>query len=276
VSAQVTPANIQVPSDAVAPILADFPAQALRVAYARRRDLAAVPSADWSCPGVYVLLTDDGSGQAYVGKAVDLRTRLHQHRSKEKLGWARAVLIKRDTTYGFNSAEIGYLEGRLAAEIGAVPGVTVVEGLKSQDNTLPPHDMLALDVLLPGIWAALRIAGVDLAKDADDPTDEPESEHEPRRPMKRFSGTVPELVAAGLLRAGTELFLSQGGRDRTATVSTSGEIIVDGVAYASPSRAAATALGLQSSNGWTTWHVGDLTGPALAQLRARLLEVDDD
>lgn len=267
-SAQVTPANVQVPADDSAPVVADFPVQALRVAYIRRRDLAAVPPADWSEPGVYVLLTDDGSCQVYVGKAVDLRKRLTQHRSNEKLGWTRAVVIKRDTTYGFNSAEIGYLEGRLAAEIGAVPGVTVVEGLRSQDTTLPPHDMLTLDALLPGIWAALRVAGVDLAKDADDPADD--AAQGPRRTIRRFDGTVPELVAAGLLRAGAELHLSQGGRHRTGTVSTSGEVIVDGVAYASPSRAAATALGLQSSNGWTTWHVGDLSGPTLAQLRSQL------
>ncbi len=55
-----------------------------------------------------------------VRLAVDLRKRLLQHRRTPKLAWTRAVAIKRDTSHGFNSAEIGYLEGRLAAEIGAM------------------------------------------------------------------------------------------------------------------------------------------------------------
>ena len=88
-------------------------------------------------------------------------------------------------------------------------------------------------------------------------------------------GTVADLVAAGLLRAGVELHLAQGGRVATATVSTSGELIVDGVAYASPSKAAATALGLQSSNGWTTWHVENSAGPTLAQLRLTLRQTQN-
>ena len=108
---------------------------------------------------MYVLLTDDGSGQVYIGQAIHLRKRLFQHRSKPKLTWRRAVIIKRDTSHGFNSAEIGYLEGRLSAEIGAIPGVEVIEGLKSHDATLPPHHMLALDALLPGVFAALRSPG---------------------------------------------------------------------------------------------------------------------
>lgn len=268
-SSQVIPVNVQVPSDTTAPVVADLPVQALRVAYVARRDLERLPEAEWGTPGVYVLLTDDGSGQVYVGQAVHLRKRLLQQRSKPKLQWRRAVAIKRDTSHGFNSAEIGYLEGRLAAEIGAIPGVKVIEGLKNLDTTLPSHHMLALDALLPGVFAALRLAGMDLLKDAD-VLDAPPSESGSKTSHTVIPGTVADLVAAGLLRAGAELRLSQGGRLAGATVSASGELIVDGVAYASPSKAAAMALGLQSSNGWTTWHVDDLGGPTLAQLRAKL------
>jgi hypothetical protein len=267
VNSPVIPVNVQVPSDTTAPVIADLPVQALRVAYAARRDIGRLPEAEWGTPGVYLLLTDDGSGKVYVGQAVHLRKRLLQHRSKPKLEWRRAITLKRDTSHGFNSAEIGYLEGRLAAEIGAIPGVQVVEGLKNLDTTLPSHHMLALDALLPGVFAALRLAGVDLHKDADAP-DPPTT----RKAPMAIPGTLADLLAAGLLRAGAELRLSQGGRIASATVSTSGELIVDGVAYASPSKAAATALGLQSSNGWTTWHVDDLNGPTLAQLRATLAE----
>lgn len=274
-SAPVIPVNVQVPSDTSAPVVADLPVQALRVAYVARRDLERLPESDWGVPGVYVLVSDDGSGQVYIGQAINLRQRLLQHRAKPKLEWRRAVAMQRDTSHGFNSAEIGYLEGRLAAEIGAVPGVQVIEGLKSLDTTLPPHHMLALDALLPGVFAALRLAGMDFTKEADVP-EAVSLTAGPKRLHTVIPGTVADLVAAGLLRAGAELHLSQGGRKGLATVTTSGELIVDGVAYASPSKAAATALGLQSSNGWTTWHVDDLSGPTLAQLRANLVAASAD
>lgn len=268
-SSQVIPVNVQVPADAAAPVVADLPVEALRVAYVARRDVEHLPDDEWGVPGVYVLLSDDGSGDVYVGQAVHLRKRLLQHRSKPKLAWRRAAAVKRDTSHGFNSAEIGYLEGRLAAEIGAISGVTVIEGLRSHDTTLPAHHMLALDALLPGVFAALRVTGMDLLKDADEP-ELPLQGGRTKRSHTVIPGTVADLVAAGLLRAGAELRLSQGGRQASATVSTSGELILEGVAYASPSRAAAAALGLQSSNGWTTWHVGSLDGPTLAHLRTKL------
>jgi hypothetical protein len=261
----VIPVNVQVPAAANAPVVADFPVQALRVGYVVRRDLERLPETDWGVPGVYVLRSNDGSGRVYVGQAVHLRNRLFQHRAKLKLDWQQAIAIKRDTSHGFNSAEIGYLEGRLAAEIAAIPKVVLIQGLRSHDTTLPSHHMLALDALLPGILAALRLTGMDLFKDADLP-----DVGGVKRSHTHIPGTVPELVAAGLLRAGADVFLSQAGRTATATVSASGELILGGVAYASPSNAAARALGLQSSNGWTTWHVGDLGGPTLDELRAKL------
>ena len=54
-----------------------------------------------------------------------------------------------------------------------------------------------------------------------------------------------------------------------------GEIVVDGVAYSSVSKAAQTALNsgrdeatqVLSSNGWITWHIGSPTGPTLDSLR---------
>lgn len=275
ISAQVIPVNVQIPIAATAPVVADFVAHALRVAIVNRRDVERLPSDEWSVPGIYVLLTDDGTHHLYVGQAVDVRKRLLQHRGKPRLDWTRAVVIKRDTSHGFNSAEIGYLEGRVAAEVAAIPGVTVVEGKRDQDTTLPPHMLLSLDDLLSSVLAALRLAGVDTHKDADEPESRGNRSAGLRKTPIAKSGTVADLLTAGLLRAGAELWLSQGGRVASATVTTAGEIIVAGVAYASPSRAAQQALGLQSSNGWTTWHVGDLKGPTLDALRNRLPEVSE-
>lgn len=271
---QVIPVNVQIPSSATAPVVADFVAHALRVVYVNGRDVHRLPADEWGVPGIYVLLTDDGSHRLYVGQAVDLRKRLMQHRNKPRLAWVRAMVIKRDTSHGFNSAEIGYLEGRVAAEVAAIPGVTVVEGKRDQDTTLPPHMLLSLDDLLSSVLAALRLAGVDTHKEADEPEAKGGRSGAQRRSPVAKSGTIADLLAAGLLRAGAEVHLSQGGRTASGSVTTTGEIIVAGVAYASPSKAAQQALGLQSSNGWTTWHVGDLKGPTLDSLRDQLADID--
>jgi hypothetical protein len=271
-STQVIPVNVQIPSAATVPVVADFVAHALRVAYVQRRDIDRLPADEWEAPGIYVLLTDDGSRQLYIGQAIDTRRRLLHHRTKPRLAWTRAVVIKRDTSHGFNSAEIGYLEGRVAAEVSAIPGVTVVEGKRDQDTTLPPHMLLSLDDLLSSILAALRLAGVDTYKDANEPESKARKLSTKRKSPTAKTGTVADLLAAGLLRAGVELHLGQSGKTATGTVTTSGEIIVAGVAYASPSKAAQQALGLQSSNGWTTWHVGNPKGPTLDALRDRLGE----
>ncbi|MDR0809145.1 MAG: hypothetical protein LBE86_08490 [Gemmobacter sp.] len=270
---QVIPVNVQIPAATTAPVVADFVAHALRVAYIHRRDVERLPVDEWGVPGIYVLLSDNGSHQLYIGQAVDLRKRLLEHRRRPKLEWARAVAIKRDTSHGFNSAEIGYLEGRVAAEISVISGVTVVEGKRDQDTTLPPHMLLSLDDLLSSILAALRLAGVDTHKEADEP-ERGVGPAKRKSPIAK-SGTVADLLASGLLRAGVEVHLSQGGRVASGTVTTSGEIIVAGVAYASPSKAAQKALGLQSSNGWTTWRVGDLKGPTLDTLRDQLSDAGD-
>lgn len=269
-SALVVPVNVQVPADAAAPVVADLTVHAIRVAHIWRRDIERLPVDDWSVPGVYVLLAAGERPETYVGKAVELRGRLLQHRIKPRIDWQRAVAIKRDTSHGFNSAEIGYLEGRVASELRAIPGLTVVEGHQTRDETLPPHLLLALDELVPSVLAALRLVGVDLFK----PPEEDEDDEPPALGVKRAhvvkAGTIADLLAAGLLAAGAELHLSQGGTTARGSVTATGQILVDGVAYGSPSRAAATALGLTSSNGWTTWHVGDVNGATLDHLRAQL------
>jgi len=273
--ASVVPVNVQVPADANAPIIADFVEHAIRVAYVQRRDVARLAESDWAAPGVYVLLTDDGSGNAYVGKAVKLRDRLLQHRVAPKLEWSRAVILKRDTSHGFNSAEIGYLEGRLSSELGAVHSLHVVKGKTDQDATLPRHMLLSLDAILPTMVAAMRLAGIDVQKESDSGIDQAVSSAISGHTSSVIPGTVADLLAAGLLHAGVELHLSQGGKLGVGKVTTTGGIIVNGVAYASPSKAAAVALGLKSSNGWDAWRVGSLLGPKLSALRAKLPPKDD-
>lgn len=188
----------------------------------------------------------------------------------------QAVLIKRDTSHKFNCAEIGDLTRRVAVEVAAIPGVIVVEGKRDQDTTLPPHMLFSLVDLLTSALAALRLAGVDTHKDADEPERVLASSSAIARSRAQETGSVADLLSAGLLRAGASVHLSQAGREASGRVSTAGEIIVDGVAYASPSKAAAVALGLQSSNGWTTWHVGSTAGLTLDALHAQIPDSEGD
>lgn len=273
--ASVVPVNVQVPADATAPMIADFVEHALRVAYVHLRDVHHLRDADWAAPGVYVLLTDDGSGRVYVGKAVGLRARLLQHRTKPKLPWLRAVILKRDTSHGFNSAEIGYLEGRLSAELEAAQSLTVIKGKSDQDVTLPPHMLLSLDAILPSMLAAVRLGGLDVLRTSDLDDGQQATTSATVKTSTFIPGTIADLLASGLLQAGAELHLSQGGKVGKGKVTTSGEIIVNGVAYPSPSKASAVALGLKASNGWEAWHVGSLSGPKLSSLRAQLPPPDE-
>lgn len=272
-----TPVNVQIPSDAEAPVIADFVEHALRVAYVDRAHLPAMPADDWNQPGVYVLLTGDGSGRVYVGQARRVRSRLIQHNSREPLPWRRAIAVKRDTTDGFNTAEIGYLEGRVSAEVGALANITVIQGQTSGDETLPKHMMISLDSFVKSILAALRLTGLDTTR--RNPETEPEDEAETDGPVPErasFPVKFSDLVSSGLIRAGETLFLKQGGTSGTGTVTADGEIVVRGVAFKSPSGAAASALGLQSSNGWTTWRVSQPTGPTLDSLRQQWLAQQGD
>ena len=288
-SAQVIAVNVQIPASTTCPVGADFTIYALRVGYFHRRDWQNLPVDDWNAPGVYVLMTTDGSGLIYVGKSVKLRGRVSTHNSAPPIDWKRALAVKRDTSHGFTSADVGYLEGRLAAELAAIPGITVQRGKEDRDDTLPRHMELSLDELLGSILSAVRLAGLDVHKPADLP-DEDEDEDEvpvgatdsavptgaaPHRRRHTKKAKLPELVAAGLISAGTELHLSQAGTTATGIVSPQGEIVVDGVAHSSVSKAAQTALNsdrdeaaqVLSSNGWITWHIGGPTGPMLDSLR---------
>lgn len=269
-----TPVNVQIPSDTEAPIIADFVEHALRVAYFDRQHWASLPASDWDAPGVYVLMTADGSNRVYVGQARKLRGRLQQHNNKEKLPWRRALAVKRDTTAGFNTAEIGYLEGRIAAELNALRQITVIEGQSSGDETLPKHMMISLDAFVKSILGALRLAGLDVSRsnpqtevDDEQPTSESNRSTSPTRVV-----TLADLVSSGLLQAGHALFLNQAGKDAEGSVTADGEIIVRGVSYKSPSGAAKIVLDGQASNGWMSWKLGSPSGPLLDTLRQQWLK----
>lgn len=270
----VTPASVQVPSDAEAPIIVNFVAHALRVGVAGRGHIGSPPSKDWDVPGIYILLgpLQGSPTQVYVGKATSLRRRLFQHRSNPpKLDWWRAVAVARDTRDGFNSAEIGYLEGRLTRQLAALPAVSPAVGQRDIDETLPSHLLSDLDAFVPTILAALRIVGLDTGK-APEKVDVAERN---ARGKAHYPVKVSDLVAAGLLRAGEKVIFDSRGKRAEAVINAGGEIVLDGVAFWSPSGAGSEVIGGKSINGWDAWRVGE-DGPLLSELRQRFQGKQDE
>ena len=271
-TASVLTAGTQIPADPRAPIRFDFELHALRMAFVEPANVNRLTD-EWQQPGVYVLLGKRSAEQAtdvYVGMATDLRKRLTAHRRKPKFPWWRAVAVVRDTTTGFDSAQIGYLEGRLAQELRVLPGVNVREGMSTMDVTLPTFARSPLDEFVGTVLEALRIAGVDLQSGAED---DPESETVTSgRGHTMIPGTIKDLLGAGLLDAGSRLVAERevGGKQirLECEVSASGELIFEGVAYRNPTRPAVLGFDLKSTNGWVAWKTDG--GKTLADLRDQL------
>jgi len=119
---------------------------------------------EWAVPGVYVLLgppTDgDSKIRARPGTSNDVLFRLRQHLAR--IDWFTRAVVARDIRQGWNSAEAGYLEGRLHDLCRSSDGVEHVFR-RDRDETIQDHEQLLYERLyLPGIIAALRLAGVPI------------------------------------------------------------------------------------------------------------------
>ncbi|GAC1439377.1 MAG: hypothetical protein NVSMB55_00640 [Mycobacteriales bacterium] len=263
------PVTVLLPDTAAQPITVYDGGAALRMAIVERDGVHAL-GPDWERPGVYVLLdmpAPDGTWGCYPGQATSLRKRLVQHVSK-KDHWRRALLVTRDTTFGFNSAQIGWLEGRLYDLLDAAGDAVLHNGNRPSDETLPAHERLALEAAVAPVRRVLRLIGYDPVS-PDDQTALPS----PSRQTSKFYGiTVQHLIAAGLLAGGETLTSTNGAWPATALLLPDGKVQTGGHVYATPS-AAATAVKDGPANGWEFWAVDTPTGQVtLATLRARYLD----
>ncbi|MBX3312592.1 MAG: excinuclease ABC subunit C [Microbacteriaceae bacterium] len=268
----VTAGEVQIPSSNTSPIIVEFTAHALTVGYVFERDVQRLSEQEWQVPGIYTLLSEGTTPEIYIGKSIKLRGRLLEHKRNPKIKWTRAMIVKRGTINGFNSAQIGYLEGRLAAELRNTSNITVSEGRADIDETLPKSFLISLDELVPTLVRALRLAGVDTFEKDEGANFEVDDKTTNGKPNRRV--TLNDLLSSGLIRPGDKLHLSQGAVTSTGTVTATGEITVGDRSYSTPSSAAAAALGLQSSNGWVTWRVGSLDGKLLDQLRSEWIDTE--
>jgi hypothetical protein len=265
----LTPANFLMPASSVEPLVIHVRSEALTMAVVNRDSVANL-DAEWDKIGVYVLLwpiAADGSYTAYVGKVGQstLRKRLYQHdRSKE--GWTRALLVRRDTSDGFNSAETGWLEGRITDVLALAPLATPINR-PDKDESLPQYEREALDRAIRPIAAVMRVLGAS----PDTPDQAPPVKT--RRRPRTYSETLSDLIEGGFLHVGARLRSLYTGTDAAATVVDGGKLEVSGTVFDTPSGAAVHLRG-RETNGWDFWGApsGDGSLIALSELRRRLRE----
>lgn len=268
------PITTLLPETAADPVILFDQHAALRFAIVERDYALRISADEWDVPGVYILLdppNSDGSWGCYVGKApAGIRTRLRDH-LKNKDHWRRAVLVQRDTTFGFNSAQVAWLEGRLYDLLDSAEDARPHNNNRPSDETLPPFERASLENAVLPISRILRLIGYDPAT-ADDTGTVSTTTKSSR--TSRFVGiSVKHIIDAGHLPAGTPLVSANSVWPATGTVNADGTITVNGTSYATPSAAAAAVKGTGAVNGWDFWAVDDASGKtSLATLRARYLD----
>lgn len=91
---------------------------------------------------------------------------------------------------------------------------------------------------------------------------------------RRLRTTVKDLLDNRLLEANTVLRPARKGVSGRAVVAASGELLVNGMPYKTPSGAAKAASGRQAESGWDFWLVVDQGTTSLADLRFRQLALE--
>lgn len=272
------PITTLLPDTAADPIILFDQHAALRFAIVERDHAMRIAADEWDRPGVYVLLdlpASDGSWGCYVGKAPGgMRTRLREH-VRLKDHWRRALLIQRDTTFGFNSAQVAWLEGRLYDLLDAAEDARPSNANRPSDETLPPFERASLEYAVVPISRILRLIGFDPAT-ADDSGTVSTTTRSPR--TSRFVGiTLKQIIDAQFLAPGAEVTSTNAVWPATGTVNADGTIGVQGIVYPTPSAAASAVKQGGAANGWDFWAVDNATAgkTSLATLRARYADARD-
>lgn len=258
--------TVLVPENAVSPIVVYDDNAALKAAVVERGEARHL-SEDWNAAGLYILVDRcDGEGNwgVYVGKAPSgIKARVSNH-LRTKDSWYRALLVQRDTTHGFNSAQIGWLEGRLYDLLKAAERARLSNKVRPGDETLAPYDRQALEMVLVSIGRLMRLLGHDPS--SGDDTDTPE------RKGRHYGVKLAQLLEAGLIEAGDVLVSTNGAWPARARVTSNARITMDDQLYDTPSGAASAAKN-GPANGWDFWARQTQNGSVpLSTLRAEYLE----
>ena len=244
-----------VPDNAAAPTVVFDDNAALKLAIVERSGARKLGD-EWAAA--------DGGWGVYVGKApAGIKARISNH-LRNKDHWYRALLVQRDTTHGFNSAQIGWLEGRLYEIFKAAENARLHNSVRPGDETLAPYDRQALEMVLVSIQRVMRLLGHDSSSGDDN--------GEGKRSSRYYGIKLADLFQAGLIKVGDVLVSTNGAWPANARISSEGNIAMDGQEFEHPSRAAIAVKG-GSSNGWDFWARRTPTGPVrLSTLRDEYLE----
>ncbi len=266
----VQPVTFAVPGSSVQPMEVQVAHSGLRMVLASRESIRLLKG-NWEVLGVYFLLgaaDDPDRYRAYVGEVgkSTLVGRVKQH-AAQKDWWSRVLLIA-SASDEFNSAEIGWLEGRLYDVLNNAVACDLMNGNRPGDNSLSVQVRGVLERYVEPIMAALRALGA--SPDTADQKPELKGSKKP----KRYSESVSDLLAAGLLKPETILQRLGKNVSETARVLPDGRLDIDGVAYDSLSAAAKAVTGRVAESGWDFWGAPSGTGSfvPLALLRDRLRE----
>ena len=260
--------TVLVPENAASPIVVFDDNAALKAAIVERGTARHLTD-EWNVAGLYILVDRcdaDGGWGVYVGKAPSgIRDRIKSH-LRHKDTWYRALLVRRDTTHGFNSAQIGWLEGRLYDLLKASDGARLSNKVRPGDETLAPYDRHALEMVLVSVQRLMRLLG-------HDPSSGDDTDTEAGTVSSRHYGVkLAQLVDAGLIEAGDVLVSTNGAWPARARITSDARIAMDDEFYETPS-GAACAVKNGPANGWDFWARQTPTGSVpLSTLRAEFLE----
>lgn len=244
----VQPVTFYVPSSSAEPVEVKVVHSGLRMVLVNRESVRLLDDS-WAVLGVYFLLgpaedQDPDRYRAYVGE-VGKRTLLT--RIKEHVGgkewWSRSLLIA-SASDDFNSAEIGWLEGRLYDVLLNSVAARVENRGRPGDDSLAAQDRDVLERYVEPIMAALRACGT-----SPDTADQKPLAGLPGK-KQVYRESVKDLIDAGLLKPGTQLKPLRKGLSQTALVLADGNLQVGGTVYSAVSPAARAVSGKKAEPGW--------------------------
>lgn len=264
-SASPQPVRFYVPSSSAEPIEIDVAHSGLRMVLVNRES-ARWLGEEWKVLGIYFLLGPSPDHperfRAYVGEVGrrDLLVRLKEH-ADQREWWNRALLIASE----FNSAEIGWLEGRLYDVLNNAIAADVMNKGRPGDDSIAPKDRGVLERYVEPIVAALRACGA--SPDTADQKPVPKG-----KKHTHYGESVKDLIDADLLKVGTRLHPLRTNLTTTALVLEDGSLELAGVVYAAVSPAAQAVSGNKAEAGWDFWGApsGDGHLVSLFDLRERL------
>jgi len=208
---------------------------------------------EWDVAGIYVLLwpvSESGEFKCYVGKGNPMTDRVTQHRTN-KSGWTRALVVASNQSPGFDSAQIGWLEGQLHSRVQNSTLGTAENVQQPGDDTVPNYSLRRLSNAIDSVVRVLRLIGYECAEDSEMQI----VARKRRKSSTSSSVTIADLLAAGLLKDGEDLVSVNGQWPAKAKVKSPDSIRFKNVDYDSPSGAGEAARDGGATNGWAFWAV---------------------